>query len=326
MGGRQGIASRLLFDNFSLNRLVKQGKYDALVSLLNFGPVKSPVPHIFFQRNSLYYCPYYLDAARGRAKWENLLRRRLAVATMKNAAAVVTPSQAMAQMIGESCPWLKAKKFITLYHGFSRPSLGSPLEERFTKHLSQGVVKLLYPTHAELHKGFSVLFDIVARLKANGLKFVLLATICREDWPKGFIAYERQIQKLGIEENVVLLGPVPQEQMGELYQACDLMVYPSLCESFGFSMVEAMGYSLPIVAADTAVNREICQDAALYYPALDPDSGAKAMLDALNDGVSSRLRAAGQIRMASFDWSWERYAKEFVGMVQDVVEKKGLGL
>lgn len=318
MGGRQGIASRLLFDNFSLNRLVKQRKYDALVSLLNFGPVKSRVPHIFFQRNSLYYCPYYFDSARGRAKWETLLRRRLAVVTMKNAAAVVTPSNAMAEMIKASCPQAKDKRFITLYHGFSRESLGAQLEQRFTKLFKRGTVKLFYPSHAALHKGFSVLLDILARLKSKGLDFVLLATVCKEDWPKGVAAYERQIQELGIEEHVVFIGRVPQEQMGALYQACDLMVYPSLCESFGFSMVEAMGHGLPIVAADTLVNREMCQGAALYYPQLDSEAGVHAILDALDANATARLKAAAQARMASFDWGWDRYAREFVAVIEDV--------
>lgn len=322
MGGRQGIASRLLFDNFSLNRLVKQGKYDVLVSLLNFGPVKSRVPHIFFQRNSLYYCPYYLDSARGKAKWETLLRRRLAVATMKNAAAVVTPSNAMAEMIKASCPQAKNKRLITLYHGFSRESLGAQLEQRFTKLFKQGTAKLFYPSHAALHKGFSVLFDILARLKSKGLDFVLLATVCKEDWPKGFAAYERQIKEIGIEENIVFIGRVPQEQMGALYQACDLMVYPSLCESFGFSMVEAMGHGLPIVAADTLVNREMCQGAALYYPPLDAEAGALAVMDALNGGIAARLKEAAQARMASFDWGWDRYAREFVAVIEDVAKRR----
>jgi glycosyltransferase involved in cell wall biosynthesis len=316
-GGPSGSARRLLFDNFLLGRLVKKEKYDALVSLTNFGPVRSEVPHIFFQRNSLYYCPYFLEAVRGRAKWETLLRRRLAVATMRNATVVVTPSRAMAEMIKTSCPMLK-KQFITLYHGFSRVSLSGHLEERFEKRLKLGAVKLFYPSHAAPHKGFSVLFDMVARLKARGLSFVLLATICREDWPKGFAAYEAQVRKLAIEENVVFLGRVPQEQMGTLYQVCDLMVNPSLCESFGFSMVEAMGHGLPIVAADTAVNREICQDGALYYPPLDPDSGARTIMDSLKADTVPRLKAAGQARMASFDWSWERYAREFTDIIQDV--------
>jgi glycosyltransferase involved in cell wall biosynthesis len=109
--------------------------------------------------------------------------------------------------------------------------------------------------------------------------------------------------------------------MGALYQACDLMVYPSLCESFGFSMVEAMGHGLPIVAADTPVNREMCQAAALYYSPLDPATGAQAILDALDANAGARLKAAGQARMASFDWGWDRYAREFVAVIEDVIKR-----
>lgn len=318
MGRGLGIASRLLFDNFLLNLFVRQGKYDALVSLLNFGPVKSPVPHIFFQRNPLYYCSFYLESARGRAKWGALLRRRLAVATMNNATVVVTPSNAMAEMIKASCPSLKEKRFVTLYHGFSQASLGAPLEERFMKHFKAGRCRLIYPCHAALHKGFSILFDMLARLKGKQVDFTLFATVCKEDWPKGFAAYERQIRELGIEENVVFMGRVPQEQMGALYQACDLMVYPSLCESFGFSMVEAMGHGLPIVAADTLVNREMCQGAALYYSPLDPEAGVQAILNALDASTTARLKASARARMASFDWGWDRYAREFVAVIEDV--------
>jgi glycosyltransferase involved in cell wall biosynthesis len=238
---------------------------------------------------------------------------------MKNAAAVVTPSSAMAEMIKASCPSLKEKRFITLYHGFSRASLGAPLEEKFAKHLKPGAVKLLYPTHPALHKGFDVLFHMAAHLKAGGLQFKILVTICREDWPKGFAAYERQIQKLGIKKHIVFVGRVPQDQMGALYQACDLMVYPSLCESFGFSMVEAMGHGLPIVAADTAVNREMCAEAALYYPPFDAETGAQAVQDALNGNIAARLKAVAQARMASFDWGWDRYAREFASLVGSIV-------
>lgn len=114
------------------------------MSFLNFGPLKSPVPHIFFQRNSLYYCPYYLESDKGRAEWENLLRRRLAIATMKNGSAVVTPTNAIAVMIKASCPSLTKKRFITLYHGFSRDSLSAALDERWAKQLKPGTVKLFY--------------------------------------------------------------------------------------------------------------------------------------------------------------------------------------
>ncbi len=54
-------------------------------------------------------------------------------------------------------------------------------------------------------------------------------------------------------------------------------------------MIEAMGYGVPIVVADTAINREICGNGAIYYPPLDPMSSAQALSKALAPDVSQRI-------------------------------------
>ena len=310
---------RIAGDVFKLPRRLRREKYSAVVSLTNFGPTWSPVPHIFFQRNALYYCPYYLEKIGGWLKVETALRRRLAVESMKRADLIVTPSHAMGEMIREACPQTQNRRFHTLYHGFAKEALAGPLDEKFAQALASGKgIKLLFPTHAAAHKGFDVLFQMLARLKADGVEFCLFTIIARDDWPEGVETLEHIIRELGLTDHVVFMGRVPQYQMGELYAQCDLMVYPSLCESFGFSMIEAMGYGLPVVAADTAINREMCGEGALYYPPLDAAAGALAIKEALLTDVLPRLREGGSRRLLSFDWSWRRYAREFVEMIGSV--------
>ena len=312
-------ARRIFRELILIPKRLREERFSALVSLTNFGPISCPVPHIIFQRNSLYYCRYYLKKIRKGAKLETLLRRRLAVETMKRADLIVTPTHAMKCMIQDACPAVRDRPFYTLYHGFDRESLAEPLDVEFDRHLSASKgVKLLYPTHPAPHKGFEVLFDMLVKLKSDGSDFRLFATISVDDWPQGVRAYERRVEHLGLKNNVVFLGRVPQQQMASVYKKCDLMIYPSLCESFGFSMLEAMGYGLPIVAADTAVNREVCEEAARYYPPLDPVAGAKAVREALEPSVMDKLREAGRRRITSTDWSWGRYAREFVEMIEKV--------
>src|SRR5215472_13846071 len=312
--------SRLTKDVFELPGRLKREKFSAVVSLTNFGPIYSPVPHIVFQRNPLYYCRYYLTNIQKGRKLETLMRRRLATESMKRANLIVTPSHAMSGMIRKACPVVRDRPFRTLYHGFAEESSVDPLDMEVDRILSsQKGLKLLYPTHPAPHKGFEVLFDMLAVLKSDGLDFSLFTTISVDDWPEGVRAYEQKVKQLGLKDNVDFKGRVPQQQMGSLYKRCDLMVYPSLCESFGFSMLEAMGYRLPIVAADTAVNREICEEAAKYYPPLDPAAGAKAIREALQPTVMEQLREGGRKRITSTDWSWSRYAREFVEMIDKVV-------
>jgi glycosyltransferase involved in cell wall biosynthesis len=310
-----GIVARSFHDVIQLPRRVSRERFDLVVSLTNFGPVWARARHMLFQRNPIYYCDAYLSRVYGWAKIDAVMRRRLAIESMKRADMIVTPSGAMAKMIQQSCAEVAGREFRTLYHGFNRGTMEAPLNMEYRRHLDTEGYKLLYPTHAAVHKGFEMLFEILSRLKQKGIKFKLLATISRDDWPQGVERYERQIADLGLRDHVVFTGNVPQQQIGELYRSCDAMVYPSLCESFGFSMIEAMGYGLPIVAVGTEVNREMCGDAAVYYPAGDADAGASAICHALEDATGHRLKEAARARLSDFDWGWSRYAREFIQLV-----------
>lgn len=313
-----GWITRMIGDVVELPRRLKREHFSGVVSLTNLGPIWSPIPHILFQRNALYYCKYYFSKVRERKKIETMLRRRLAVESMKRADLIVTPSDAMARMIKETCPEIHGRAFRTLYHGFTAESLHDPLDVKYERLLARDGIRLLYPTHAAVHKGFEVLFKALEILKNSRPDFTLFTTISHDDWPEGMRQYERQVESLGLKENVVFMGRVPQRQMGALYDRCHLMVYPSLCESFGFSMIEAMGYGLPIVAADTAVNREICSEGAFYYSPLDPAAAAAAMSKGLHSDVMNKLSEHGRRRALSFDWGWKRYAGEFAQLLEEV--------
>ena len=315
-------AGRLYYDTVALPRRLAREAYSGVVSLTNFGPVAAPVPHVFFQRNAKYYYGDFVRQAGLPSKVETLLRRRLAVASIMRAEIVVTPSRSMADLIQEVCPETRARQFRVLYHGFER-STPPPLDAKYRDIVERATgARLFYPTHPAPYKGFEVLFDAMGELKSRGVAFTLFLTIQRSDAPELIAAYERRIARLGLQSNVVFLGRVPQDQIIGLYTLCDLMVYPSLCESFGFSMVEAMGHGLPIVAAQTPINREICGAAALYYPALDPVKAADCVEEALQPSTHAELRGRAQAQLGRFDWSWARYAREFAGLVNGVTRDR----
>lgn len=311
-----GPVSRVADELVRLPMRLRREKFAALVSLLNFGPVYCPAPHILFQRNSLYFCPAYLENIRGALKIKTAMFRRLAAASMKRADIIVTPSHSMAGMIRAACPRLQSKDFSVLPHGWDASGLSAPLEQPYSGLLARGSgYKLLYPTHPAPHKGFPILFEALALLKKRGVRATLYTTIDRADWPREVLPYERQIAGLGLSDSVIFLGRVPQAQMGALYLACDLMVYPSLCESFGFSMIESMGLGLPIVAAATDLNREMCGEAALYYSPRDSAGACAQIAEALMPQTAKYLVGRGQARLAETDWSWQRYARDFTALV-----------
>ena len=312
---------RLFNDNFIIKRKLKHENFDSIVTLTNFGPVKTNCRHILFQRNPIYFCEYYLQQIGIIEKCATFLRKKLAVETMKRADLIVTPSNAMGEMIKKSCAEVSSKKFKTLYHGFSNENMTEEtLSSNFQEQLKTDKIKFFYPTHAAKHKGFEILLNAITLLKEKSSDFQVFTPIADEDWPSGVKELRNFIKEQKLEDFIVFMGRIPQNQIGWVYRLCDCMVYPSLCESFGFSMIEAIFSELPIIASGTKVNKEICGPTANYYSPLDPQELAKCMETLITEGVDEKsfLNLAKEHR-EKYDWSWQHYTTKFIEILNDTI-------
>ncbi len=111
----------------------------------------------------------------------------------------------------------------------------------------------------------------------------------------------RLARELGITEDVIFAGGVPLADTARFYQAADALVYPSLNETFGLPILEAMACGCPVVTSNTSAMPETSGGAALLCDPLNPASIAQAMVEAAGPG-SDRLRAAGLRRASQFRW------------------------
>jgi glycosyltransferase involved in cell wall biosynthesis len=71
-----------------------------------------------------------------------------------------------------------------------------------------------------------------------------------------FSKLNRLIDQLGL-TNVKLLGFVDSDELNYWYNACDLFVFPSLSESFGITVLEALAVGTPVIATINGGSEEI---------------------------------------------------------------------
>ena len=109
------------------------------------------------------------------------------------------------------------------------------------------------------------------------------------------------VEELGITDDVVFVGGVPLEETAHFYRAADLLVYPSLNETFGLPILEAMACACPVVTSDTSAMPETAGGAALLADPHDPASLARAILDATGSAANA-LRTRGLRRAQQFTW------------------------
>lgn len=105
-----------------------------------------------------------------------------------------------------------------------------------------------------VEKGHMFLIRLAEKLKAEGLDFKIL--VAGEGKQRKIL--EKEIHKSGVADHVLLMGFL--NDLTVFYQQIDVFVLPSIWEGFGFVLLEAMKYKLPIVAFDTGSSAEIIQD------------------------------------------------------------------
>jgi glycosyltransferase involved in cell wall biosynthesis len=99
------------------------------------------------------------------------------------------------------------------------------------------------------------------------------------------------------------LGHVPEALLPGLYAGARAFVLPSRYEGFGLTCLEAMAAGVPVVASDRGALPEVTAGAARIADPDDPSALLAAVREAaLDERERGRLRAAGLVRAADFDW------------------------
>ena len=130
------------------------------------------------------------------------------------------------------------------------------------------------------------------------------------------------IERLGLTEDVELLGAVPFGDVKSLYDSASVLLFTSLRESFGAPFLEALGRGLPAVAldhqgiSDADVGRAAVKVAVPSNPQDLPGRLASAMQTVLCDG-EWQSRSTAAIKWAS-DWVWPVKAAAATEIYQEI--------
>jgi glycosyltransferase involved in cell wall biosynthesis len=101
---------------------------------------------------------------------------------------------------------------------------------------------------------------------------------------------------------------LPANQMPDLYRSADVLLHPTLFESFGNVYIEAMAVGLPVVAHDYEVTRWIFGDYPGLVDALDETALAGAISWAVQAG---RTESAARATTAADRFSWSKIARQY---------------
>ena len=197
------------------------------------------------------------------------VRRKAAVVHLaaRRSNVIVAPSTAMTERIATVMPDL-GRRVVVRLHPVSPPA---------TPRLPGGPVILcpvLFAPHKQMPQRLTEPLTAVDDLDDPSVRVQVTA-------------YEAEVPAaVACHPQVELVGHLPHRELREMWARSRAIYFPTDLESFGYPLAEARVSGLPVIARDTALNREIAGPALCSYTLGDPDSLRRAVEVALTADVA----------------------------------------
>ncbi|AMM53539.1 glycosyltransferase family 4 protein [Pyrococcus kukulkanii] len=224
--------------------------------------------------------------------------------TWKNTDALIRVNKKDIQLIKDFCPSLR------VYHipnGYN-PNRISPIPKDKAR------------SKLGLSENEKILFNLAKLYPYKGHKYLIEAMFKVVKYRNDVVCFiggegplkkelQQQINQLGLQEHVRLLGFVPDKELSLWMNAADLFVLPSLSEGNPTVMFEALGVGLPFVGTAVGGVPEVItsEDYGLLCPPADPECLAEKILIALEKEWDRE-----KIRKYAEQFTWENIAKKIL--------------
>jgi glycosyltransferase involved in cell wall biosynthesis len=316
--------ARMAWEQASLSRTVRRENIDVVINTGNFALAFCSVPQLLFSRNDLYFSREYQSDLERRGHWlrtvDLRVRRALARKSIARSEYNIAPTRAFADKI-VSAGGAK-REFTILPFGYDASSVsrrGLAPEQQAILERGRGRKRILLVSHYNYFRNFETLIRALPFINAAAGERVQLVLTTDIRRGKNYGGYDATlasalIDRLGVRDDIAMLGAVPYDSVAALYEACDLFVFPSYAESFGHPMLEAMAAGLPVVVADLPVHREVCGAVARYFDVFDEVALADQCLVLLRDAALRETLGKQGVERARL-FSWDEHVKGLIDLI-----------
>ena len=183
-----------------------------------------------------------------------------------------------------------------------------------------GPLQLLCVATLNRGKGHAILFRALTSITERRWRLTCAGSLTRD--PPTVQRLCGQLQSDGLDDRIVLTGELDAPGLDALYDRADLFVLPTLHETYGMAVAEALARGVPVVSTRTgAIPELVGDDAGILVPPGDENAFTDALRAVITDpGLRTRL-AAGARRRRDRLPSWEDAVRKMSEALGSVSEK-----
>jgi glycosyltransferase involved in cell wall biosynthesis len=315
------------WEQVALPRAAREAGCELLHCTSNTAPVNGSVPLVLTLHDIIYLEKSYLHLLRNSGtayqKFGNVYRRTVVPRAVRKSSRIITVSEFERNRISEFFGMNGDRRLTAVYNGVSShfvpvtdPRELKRVREKYA--LPDEFFFFLGNTDPKKNtKGTIRAFSDFVRETESDIRLVMI------DFDRAEL--ERILEEINdrpLIDRIHLTGYVVNTDLPAIYTLCTLFLYPSLRESFGIPILEAMSCGVPVITSNTSSMPEIAGNAALLTDPFKPAEIKEAMKQMIGDQKMKKdLVEKGLIRAKEF--SWKAMARKVLEIYHEVANYNG---
>ena len=275
-----------IWEQWYLPRAAKKLGLDILHCTSNTAPFWGNTSLVLTLHDIIYLEKINFRAGTWYQRLGNLYRRWNVPQIVPKASRILTVSVYEQKRIQEHFKAEDPSKTVVVHNGVSLHFQPIPPAIREEKREMYGLPEnfMLFLGNTDPKKNLKGVLEAMVILdKAQALTLPLVMPDFGEE---ELISLLGSMEANSLRSKIHLTGYIPNHDLPAIYAKATLFLYPSLRESFGLPILEAMACGCPVITSNTSSMPEIAGDAALLIDPFDPKSMANAIQKLLLDTES----------------------------------------
>ena len=310
------------WEQIALPRAAKKYQCDILHCTSNTAPLFSKIPLITILHDIIYmessYSKILSSSASSYQKFGNIYRKLVVPRVVKQSKKVVTVSHFEKNRIADFFGMKNQETITAIYNGVSehfKPITNAEELKRVKLKYNLPDNYLFFLGNTDPKKNTrGVLKAFSDFLKQTELDYKLVMLDYDGDELNKLL---NDIGDKALKDKIVLTGYVVNTDLPAIYSQCKIFLYPSLRESFGIPMLEAMACGVPVITSNTSSMPEVSGDAAHIIDPTKPEEITSGIIKILDDKTyQEMLCKKGLERQKQFSWS--NMAKEYLNLYETI--------
>ena len=296
------------WEQIALPRAAQKAGCQILHCTSNTAPVFTSIPLVVTLHDIIYMESSYLKILQGSGtnyqKFGNAYRRMFVPWVIKKSRKIITVSNFEKNRIAQFFGIGNDTRLVAVYNGVSghfKPVTDQVELHRVKEkyHLPGRYFFFLGNTDPKKNtKGVLKAFSDFLKHTGNDMHLVML------DYDQ--YELEQLLDEIGdtaVINRIILTGYVVNTDLPAIYSQSEVFLYPSLRESFGIPMLEAMACGVPVITSNTSSMPEVAGDAALLIDPYKPEEITAAMVRIMAPKtLKAEMISTGFVQAAKFSW------------------------